>query len=81
MDVNLPTVHQYANSTQTVVGNVVDDQAKVNVTLPRTDEYRNSVQPSIGNIADQQKIEADIPKIHQYGRIPTKDIVFQPKRV
>ena len=78
VDVNLPTVHQYANSVQTVVGNV-DDQQKMNVTLPRTHEYGNSVQPSIRNTADQQKMEADIPKTHQYGRIPTKDIVFQPK--
>ena len=66
-------------SVQRVVGNVVDDQQKMNVTLPRTHEYGNSVQPSIRNIADQQKMEADIPKTHQYGRIPTKDIVFQPK--
>ena len=46
-DVNLPTVHQHANSVQTVVRNVVDDQQKMNVTLPRTHEYGNSVQPSI----------------------------------
>ena len=79
-NVDLPITHQYGNSVQTVTENVVVDQPKMNVNLSRRHKNGNSAQPSMRNVTDQDEINASSPKTHQYGRIPTKDMVFQPKR-
>ena len=79
VNTNLPRVHQYGNSAQLVAKNVVVDQPKMNVKLPRRHKDGNSAQPTVRNVADQDKINTNSPKTHQYGRIPTKDMVFQPK--
>ena len=52
----------------------------MNVNLSRRHKDGNSAQPSMRNVTDQDEINASSPKTHQYGRIPTKDMVFQPKR-
>ena len=52
----------------------------MNVNLSRRRKNGNSAQPTMRNVTDQDEINANSPKTHQYGRIPTKDIVFQPKR-
>ena len=51
----------------------------MNVNLPRRHKDGNSAQLTMRNVADQDKINANSPKIHQYVRIPTKDMVFQRK--
>ena len=78
-NVDLPITHQYGNTVQTVTENVVVDQPKMNVNLSRRHKNGNSAQPSMRNVTDQDEINASSPKTHQYGRIPTKDMVFQPK--
>ena len=48
----------------------------MNVNLSRRHKNGNSAQPSMRNVTDQDEINASSPKTHQYGRIPTKDMVF-----
>ena len=60
--------------------NVVVDQPKMNVNLSRRHKDGNSAQPTMRNVTDQDEINANSPKTHKYGRIPTKYMVFQPKR-
>ena len=79
VNVDLPITHQYGNSVQTITENVVVDQPKMNVNLSRRHKDGNSAQPTMRNVTDQDEINANSPKTHQYGRIPTKDMVFQPK--
>ena len=79
-NVDLPITHQYGNSVQTVTENVVVDQPKMNVNLSSRHKNGNSAQPSMRNVTDQDEINVNSPKTHQYGRIPTKDMVFKPKR-
>ena len=80
VNVDLPITHQYGNSVQTITENVVVDQPKMNVNLSRRHKDGNSAQPTMRNVIDQDEINVNSPKTHQYGRIPTKDMVFQPKR-
>ena len=80
VNVHLPIAHEYGNSGENVTMNVVVDQPKMNVNLPRRHKDGNSAQPTMRNVTDQDKINTNSPKTHQYGRIPTKDMVFQPKR-
>ena len=60
--------------------NVVVQQPKVNIKLLAKDQHLSSKRKVRHVVADQQKNNTDIPKTHQYGRIPTKDAVFKQKR-
>ena len=75
VNIKLPTT----SSVQAAVQNVVVQQPKVNIKLPAKDQHLSSKQKVRHMVVDQQKSNTDIPKTHQYGRIPTKDAVFKPK--
>ena len=75
VNIKLPTT----SSVQRAVQNVVVQQPKVNIKLPARDQYLSSEQKVRHMLVDQQKNNTDIPKTHQYGRIPTKDAVFKQK--